>query len=141
MAKSSVTIRFAETTSEVLEDQAAKLGLSIPRLCRRIVFDWCHHVQYGAPDEEDFPLWWSDAPPADQLPYALLAWLRSPQIHVSFSSGDDVQQLRDECDRLREDVQRLEGLLDRSQRLYAQECAINMSLQDQLRSLGVKVRR
>lgn len=141
MSKELVSIRLSGHILEVLESQAGRLGLSITQLVRRIVFDWSHHVSWGSPDEVDYPLWWSDVPPVDQLSYALLSWLRSPEIHVSLSSGDDLLQLRAECDRLRDDVQRLQRLLDRSEMLYAQECTLNLSLQDQLSALGVKKRR
>lgn len=72
---------------------------------------------------------------------ALLNWLHSPEVHITVSSADDVQRLEAQVEFLQSQVDDLMVQLQRVQMLYAQECTVNMSLQDQLRSLGVKVRR
>lgn len=72
---------------------------------------------------------------------ALLNWLHSPEVHITVSSADDVQRLEAQVEFLQSQVDDLMVQLQRAQMLYAQECMVNMSLQDQLRSLGVKHRR
>lgn len=71
----------------------------------------------------------------------LVRWLRSPEVHIKVSNADDVQRLQAEVEQLHSQVDDLMVRLQRTQSLYAQECALNMSLQDQIRSLGVKLRR
>lgn len=136
-----ISVRVPQSIYETLVAEAAKLDWPVSQLARRILVDWSLHVMRGPPDEKDFPLFWSDAPPAEQLPYALLNWLRSPEIHIKLSPGDEIQQLRSEAASLQAQVEKLKSQLQRAEMLYAQECTISMSLQDQLRSLGVKFRR
>jgi len=71
----------------------------------------------------------------------LVRWLRSPEVHITVSPAEDVQRLESEVERLQSQVDDLMVQLQRVQMLYAQECTVNMSLQDQLRAAGVKLRR
>lgn len=71
----------------------------------------------------------------------LVRWLRSPEIHITVSDADDVQRLQAEVEQLHSQVDDLMVQLQRTQSLYAQECMINLSLQDELSSLGVRRRR
>lgn len=69
---------------------------------------------------------------------ALVHWLQNPEIHISVSNGEDVQQLLADVERYQSQVDDLMFQLQRVQSLYAQECALNISLEDSLRALGVR---
>lgn len=70
---------------------------------------------------------------------ALVAWFRSPEIR--FSPSDEVLALRSQVQELQAQVVKLEADATRAQTLYAQECVINLTLEDELRALGVRRRR
>lgn len=69
----------------------------------------------------------------------LVAWFRSPEIR--FSPSDEVLSLRAQVQELQAQVVKLEADATRAQTLYAHECVINLTLEDELRALGVRRRR
>lgn len=69
----------------------------------------------------------------------LVVFFRSPEIR--FSPSDEVLSLRSQVKELQAQVTKLEAEAIRAQTLYAQECVINLTLEDELRALGVKRRR
>lgn len=79
--------------------------------------------------------------PRDDLFMALRSFLRSPEVGVKLTSGDDVQQLRAALGDLQAQLDRATAEVQRLQRLYITECSVSLSLQDELRSLGVRRRR
>lgn len=70
--------------------------------------------------------------PSD-LEVALLAWLRSPAVRLSVSSGDDIQALREEIERLSAELVKKEADRQRLEALYTSECLVNLRLEDELR--------
>lgn len=72
---------------------------------------------------------------------ALTEWLRHPRIELSVTPSEKVQRLQSEIEGLQSQVDDMQVELQRVQRLYAQECAYNLSLEDELRALGVRRRR
>lgn len=66
---------------------------------------------------------------------------RRPQIEVILTPSDEVQRLRAEISRLEGELEKLRLETNRAQALYGQECVINLSLQDLLRENGIPFRR
>lgn len=75
------------------------------------------------------------------LASALVTWLRSPEVHVRYTPSDEVLALRAEVEQLRGQVDKLQTQLTRAEVRYAQECIINLRLEDELRDHGVRRRR
>lgn len=71
----------------------------------------------------------------------LARFLQHPEVHVVFTPSDEVFQLRNEITALREEVAALEAKATRAEVLYSQECVINLRLEDELRSAGIRLRR
>lgn len=69
----------------------------------------------------------------------LVVFFRSPEIR--FSPSDEVLSLRSQVKDLQAQITKLEAEAIRAQTLYAQECVINLTLEDELRALGVRRRR
>lgn len=135
--------RVPPSVYECLEAEAVKLGWTVSNLARKILVDWVHHVKYGPPDEKDFPLFWSDAPPSDppDLAFALVSWLQNPRIDIFLTPGEEVLQLRQQVKEFETRIDKLQIDLQRAQDLYGQECVINLELEDLLRMHGIRRRR
>lgn len=71
----------------------------------------------------------------------LARFLRHPEIHVVFTPSDEVIRLRNEIQALKSDLSALESRATRAEVLYSQECVINLTLEDELRSSGIRLRR
>ena len=72
---------------------------------------------------------------------ALTSWLRDPHLRVVITPGDDIVRLRSELDDMSSQVDQLRVRLQRTEALYGQEVSLNLSLEDELRSLGIRRRR
>ena len=70
---------------------------------------------------------------------ALVSWLRSPEIWITPS--DEVLALRAQVADLQAQLSKAKEQLRRVETLYGQECYLNLRLEDELRSLGVRRRR
>ena len=70
---------------------------------------------------------------------ALTRWLQNPVIKITPS--DEVTGLRAEVQKLREEKDRLKAELSRVERLYWNECTVNMRLSDDNRDLKDQIRR
>lgn len=67
---------------------------------------------------------------------ALVLWLRRPE--VRYTPSDELLALRSQVAELQAECERLERAATRAQVLYGQECVINLTLEDELRALGVR---
>lgn len=61
---------------------------------------------------------------------ALSDWLRKPVIEVRVAEAKEITELKEKCERLRQEA-------DRATYLYSQEVAINLELEDELRRRGI----
>lgn len=145
MSTVPLTVRLPRSVYDRLMSEAVDEGDYSPSvLARHILTDWVQHIEFGAPGEVTFARFWSDARPQaqpDDVASALVEFLRSPLISVKLSSGDDLQELRSELAELQAQYEKASLELQRVQNLYASECVLNISLEDQLRALGVRWRR
>lgn len=69
----------------------------------------------------------------ESLSNSLCHWLEDPCITVRMAQDEELVELRLEVERQRQELLRLRNM-------YAQECSINMRLQDILRQHGIKWR-
>lgn len=97
MSTVPLTVRLPQSVYDRLQSEAFDDGDYAPSvLARHILTDWVQHIEFGAPGEDDFARFWSDARPQaqpDDLVSALVEFLRSPLVSVKLSSGDDLQAL------------------------------------------------
>lgn len=71
----------------------------------------------------------------------LARFLQHPEVHVVFTPSDEVFQLRNEIAALRKEAADLKAKATRAEVLYSHECVINLTLEDELRAAGIKLRR